>query len=884
MFNSPDFQFYAAGVDGHALASVSPPLLSTLEIEVSSKGKINLAWRAMAQEGIQQLSTGQDIPNFSELHLYEDLWLAPTGTMGRYIATYKEFVGFEYKEPGVMNTESIKKAKWTIKNPKEWKIAVCDWLYRFGLEPGNPEDIHWLELEILNPLPGPLGSIPGDNDETTNVSRRVLWPANLCFKRTSPAKTDPIPGLEYFLPDTHSPLQFAKQWLQDAISNSIALPEPEAKQPNTVEKQPSGVPTGAPGTSHGIDSLARSLTYPDFQATAMYPTPPGGAHILGTGIIATDGFGTAGEYGPNDQTSAETPGVNLTQPPTSMSREPEVLLSGVEATTPAVGIGSGMYDAANDDDLFGEMGGDFSDKEITEADFNFFDEPDLAEIDLNIESGGKEDLATAEDNQASLEGTVNSQTQAEPEKDPEAPLPLKNQTIKNDIPDNIPVYREVEPLKESPNHQEDSEKPPISPPLSPQEIKRILFSERSGESPQHTPIAKPTLLGSRSGYEPVPLQNQIRSSDKKYSLDGRYWFHDADEVQSKSGDHASAIPTVGMPRRSANAAREAPTDADDRNGPKADLDHNSLSSTNSLDISDSNESELDDMLFYTSKQPTSLAGHKRKRNPLDNELSIASPTGRLSPDMGYSASSLSGDNDAFLACFFRHASDWTLAGYFSLNENNIAPVLCKREDIIPIAQLVADQISQSSLEHHISCRTGCDDDNSNMFLTGIIEELETLGQTHKFDLRSYISLDDGNNAPSQQRISQPRPNPAGSMFKLNPPHVQIRRGGSFLEILPPGISFWETFGLQPLKGEKDVIPYCIYPCNMLEGADAFLERMGLTYSSANLGNHSRPMTTNGLVPWSLDSGEKDYTTIMLKLQRVCEALGKSRVCQQGLTE
>ncbi|CUS12969.1 unnamed protein product [Tuber aestivum] len=80
-----------------------------------------------------------------------------------------------------------------------------------------------------------------------------------------------------------------------------------------------------------------------------------------------------------------------------------------------------------------------------------------------------------------------------------------------------------------------------------------------------------------------------------------------------------------------------------------------------------------------------------------------------------------------------------------------------------------------------------------------------------------------------------------AVFKLPPPHVHIHRAESALEILPPALHFWETFGFGPCSGAKNVIAFCLHPDSrsMEEAADAFLERVSGAYESGRYGVHVR---------------------------------------------
>lgn len=80
-----------------------------------------------------------------------------------------------------------------------------------------------------------------------------------------------------------------------------------------------------------------------------------------------------------------------------------------------------------------------------------------------------------------------------------------------------------------------------------------------------------------------------------------------------------------------------------------------------------------------------------------------------------------------------------------------------------------------------------------------------------------------------------------SIFRLKPPHIHIHRAEQALEILPPSLHFWETFGFAPCGGPKNVISFCLHPTSrqMEEAADGFLERVQCAYEGARFGTHVR---------------------------------------------
>ncbi|KAK2831990.1 hypothetical protein FQN49_006963, partial [Arthroderma sp. PD_2] len=368
----------------------------------------------------------------------------------------------------------------------------------------------------------------------------------------------------------------------------------------------------------------------------------------------------------------------------------------------------------------------------------------------------------------------------------------------------------------------------------------------------------------RSRYDPVPFQHELDFSDKKYGVDGRFWFlPGAKNAGQAAGSHGTNIPTIseliptnGKARRAAFPYKET----NRRDSPDSERGSTSTSSSCSISGDDSGQIEVN------KNRHMDPIDYKLRRGDLDDVFSIHSSLQSPGFNVGKPYTILSDlEEDVLLAGLIHPAADWSFAGHFKTFKSTVSPVLCGRDDIVHVAQLLVDQITQSSLEH----KTGltAEHDNEKDIWHSLIDDIETMGQSRRSDLKCYASIGEG--GPNQQRKDAS----SGSIINLRSPHMHIRRGNCSLEVLPTAIHFWETFGLEPLKGKKDIISYCLHPISMQDDANAFLDRLGLTYSGANLGTCSRPGSAKGLVPWSLSQDRLDYTSIMRRLQHICETLG-----------
>lgn len=654
-----------------------------------------------------------------------------------------------------------------------------------------------------------------------------------------------------------APLEFAERWSSDAGSIKAAtgpqnIPVFEEPQPKDEGLSPTRVDHG-----EHLESLSRMAQYPDLQNTNLvYPTPPEGAQANGVHIPALhDAY-------PEDHDLLSPAVAHETKP----IPDPEL--------SPKVDIGTGHYDASDDDDLFGEMNEkDFGSKGITDADFSFFDDPDMDDMadDMPIDQS-QETPQVPHDAIYPKEETDQVHEAPAAIASPEVP---KVETVTRPEEPSVPMKDDPEPADDPMELEEPSpeasQRPPsqtISPPLSPVEIKKILFpgsqtGDRGKLEESHT---------QQGHYQPVTFERKLGAWDQKYGTTGKFFFS-AGSATKPSANNLSEIPTVGLPHRARTSisARSKPVG-------KAIVqpieDGRERDSSDSTEGSSDEDEDSDDLPYEHGSSSVALPQLKRKRVPSESDIqSVASPAiSSVVPDSG---AGVKAENTTFLGNFLSNFSDWTFTGYFSALQIQQLPVLLRREEQIPIAQLLVDQITQSSLDHSLGGKIGLFTlESEGASFTETFDDVTFLGNIQKLDLKGYTSLqEDGTQNPSQSQ--QPTKDMSKSWIsKLSAPHLRVRRGKGYLETLPPAMSFWETFGLEPAHGSKDISAYCIHPQSASQAANVFLDRFGLSYESCNFGTHSRGDEStgfdNGLKTW--DSESPGYSSMMQALLGLCEEL------------
>src|SRR5699024_357068 len=98
-------------------------------------------------------------------------------------------------------------------------------------------------------------------------------------------------------------------------------------------------------------------------------------------------------------------------------------------------------------------------------------------------------------------------------------------------------------IVDTPMGPADESNQTISPPLSPVEVKKILFpfSEPSGPPGRETPKQN------HYHYSPVTFDRKMSDWDRKYGSEGKFRFSAAPAASTNT---PSDIPTIGIPSRS----------------------------------------------------------------------------------------------------------------------------------------------------------------------------------------------------------------------------------------------------------------------------------------------------------------------------------------------
>ena len=829
----------------------SVPALTTLRIQLTAVGKLVISLQTIAQPGLFHLWSPIDSSaGLSALPRGTDLWLSPNGSIARLVSNNAD--NPEPPSPDSLHKHGDPASAFFGAKSREWKSNVLEWLGLFGLPVYGVEREPWVQVEICVPfsthVPGDMNR-QGERIHSAAPLKRILWPARYCFRRTTSDYTTAQGSYS-------SPLDFAKHWcatassMEDKILSVPSSVEERQQQQQRDQQDGLGLSLSHIEPLGEVESLSRAVEYPDFQtASSMYPTPPDAPAAVGVNS--------------NNNISVDTfmedlyPGA--TQRDNRNEQRPDQMPLSDEGAGPVgeLTVGSGMYDMNDDDDLFGEMDNrEFGSRGISDADFSFFDNPSFQAAESGSQCGGGQETgqdgggSEQEAQRAVPEDTVDRVHQArspagiDAEKDGRGKKPVGAHTELNPTTEIVPSSYRVG-------------RQTISPPLSPLGVKRVLFSkEHKGDDDRE-----------HGDYNPVSFKQDHSEWNQKYGAAGKFWFSDEDAPDALDLNDGG-IPVIGLPDKDGKVKKgsvDSFAKANDRSG--------SVSS----DDTDSTVEESD-----TSVTARSL---KRKHSdswPGDSLATLPEKPPAATTDL-YSV--LKTENSIFLGNFLSSFSDWSLMGYFSISSPDLSPALSQKDDQLRVAQLLVGQVTQSSLNHNLDGRISLSDFESDSFSpVTFLQEGDFIVGVERLDMRGYVALHESvadfvaAGEPVPLEASSANDIGKGSISRLDPPHLRLRRGKSYLELLPPAISFWETFGLEPAGQTKDVSAFCIHPRNTLEAVDAFLERLALLYSNCGFGEHTRGSTPEiferGCGSWNVDLfSTSGYAPVLQTLSAMCQNLG-----------
>ncbi|KAH8897086.1 hypothetical protein GQ53DRAFT_679708 [Thozetella sp. PMI_491] len=741
----------------------------------------------------------------------------------------------------------------------QWRTTCSRLLQMRGMSASLLDGCSWLNIHFI---PRKLYDHRTDGRRTPMSTNGPIapWPAVLCFGKTRRSLRKTLPAAEGKNLD---PLGFTRDWLLGAPEREqLSKKKREREAASALE---AGEGEGASLLTSGYSPL--QLRGPANQTTAsaagaMYPTPPGGVQ---PGVTPSfDGTLSSPGNHPTATTMVDADAPANPAPPPQDAFDDNWEGADQKREQQNVAFLEG-------ENLFGDLDEDvFESNELTDADFNFFDEePD----------GDNLDLAALDDIEMS---TGLPETAAEPVLEP-APEPESKPESRPASPQfTKPELKHARSSLIENRQQLNAEnfhtntavgiKRHSSPFNADTVYKRIRASLRG--LPAATPDSKDTNAPPRRGsvFERVEFDPALSLTNKKYQGKGQFNPTLPLDRSKKDGSFDSGGPLASrykkypkelstglgslMAKITGNLEHNSPQhNFMRRDDPPSDADDVSL-------VSDQDDTS------DTSDEPSSpaISGVVRRRAD-DDVISMAASFKDLE--------NATADMPAYGSIDLSRLSipenpELSLAKYFA--DPDPVPFQLSRadEDCITIAQILTEQAVTGDLKLFSPTLWSEPQEVRRTLMSAVRHSMQglryalpkALGSAAECQLRPLIEAQD---VPLLGQPARTAPRPAGqelvrpNIFSIPAPHVEVRRFENKISLLPSAVAFWESLGLGPAEGGKDIVSLCVFPGweGVQSSASDFLDGIRSSYETMKLGTFDRMSTSGGI-----DNGLVPYDTVL----------------------
>ncbi|OBT85638.1 hypothetical protein VE02_05780 [Pseudogymnoascus sp. 03VT05] len=755
------------------------------------------------------------------------------------------------------------------------RSRCLEWLVGKGINRERLENSAWFMVEIyLNQLT--------NNARQGSSEERVLipWPSFLCFRQTDNtlSANDAFGTLS-----TYDPLEFAQTWYagQQDRDATIIRRKKEREAAEAVAK------AQADSEAQDLHSLYSPLALRRSSVAGLvYPTPPDGVqHTVGATPTFDEAVSTPGQQGLPLSTDASS---SLVAKPEADANGPLDIASHADFDFQDTSNGNLFGDAG--DDLFGE------ENDITDADFSFFDEPDIFQGNQDVEMPGQDNTAEVVENKLTLSpkddlnmGDVPEMADVYMGNTDESPV---EESLPPDLSSDTNPARQIEIKTEADLAGPEASADEPSPPLKPEYVFGRLstfdvFSKPLLTKPQED--TSTVILNPAGAFGGVDFKALFASLYQKYGTHGRFIypppkvspntlrakFPTTDyfnrrrrrKLAGKSSivrgvhtgaDHHFLVPgqTINFEQPAQRGSR-SPSQSSDQDDSSDEMDgsfsHNSSSLKRRHQVEDNSESNDDEEI--TSSFQELQVGQADETN--NAALDTVYPFALDSDFVRWSA-----------AMFLAWPNPW--ANEYTLTD----------AEYIAAAQILGDQAISYTLRYPNdgNRHTGSLEGNIKSTYTPDLIRQDVVQAAKKYfkganpqTLSNFLDIQgvprqlaginrlpprpipSSQGSQGSQGSNPSKPNP---IFPLPSPHLQLRRSDSRLSVLPSALPFWDVLGLAPRGNGKHVTSLCVFPkaVGMAESADLFLENIRSAYETRRLGSHERLNTegcVNGLLPIEL---------------------------------
>ncbi|KAK1782169.1 LOW QUALITY PROTEIN: mediator complex subunit 13 C-terminal-domain-containing protein [Copromyces sp. CBS 386.78] len=690
----------------------------------------------------------------------------------------------------------------------------------------------------------------------TNPPQIAPWPSVLCFRKPkidAGADNRPSKALVASVSESLDPVDDARQWCQGfpEREETIAKRKKEKDEREALAAVSRSIADADSKNNQISASSPMALRRPSnggaiAASSAMYPTPPDGIQPLGMASSVETGFAASPANHPQLNAMA---GIDAVM----QNNAPHVQNFGNGWESGDIKREQQAGNLLEGDNMFGDLGEDmFEGNELTDADFNFFDEQ-LNEqpegVGMNL--AAIPELGTAMDLSADTGQPTNSapQTSNRVEEYKPIPQPAPPEFTKPELKHARSTL--AEGSRQQANQESFNRNSTIgikrqSSPFNRETVyKRIKASLRPPPKPPSPTI---TISQRRRGeFEKVDFDPSLSLVNKKYTENGpfNYMIPAVKEMQKARLELQNPLVT-----RVEKPPKEPPTNFG------ALLARIAHGIGGSLTGRDELPSETDDSSWASDRDDSSdesdyapsLAKSGISRRRLDDDvLSTAASFKDLENIVADAPAYGSID---LVRLSHPEVPEFSIAKYFADPEPARLQVSCSDMDFITIAQILTEQVATGSLQIAPKTLSRKSQDVRKTLakagrhsMQGLRKALpRSLADAVECSLKPYADVQD---VPlialaQPQRIQAKPMGPEVSTRNIYPiptPHIEIRRYETPFSMLPTAISFWESLGLSPAKGTKDIVSVCVFPNidGIRDSASAFLQRIRSVYESLKLG-------------------------------------------------
>ena len=665
-----------------------------------------------------------------------------------------------------------------------------------------PADLILIEVSLTDPK--------NQNDSDMSMSRAVgktVWPAHLAF--CSPNVSDGL-GSGKSLPEVttyQDHIASAQEWFLGGKMRADAVNKAQKELEESARRVPS-------------ESKASENEASDIELT---PPSPNVANQDMTGIYPT----------PSDGFPSQTAEVDQQNTPLNSS-DPMSELEPRSAPNKSHRLSSF---GGTDPDL--EM---FGANDLTEADFNFFDEPDIdgqEPVDFDSPASHQFRSPKLTSSKAKAVGTPAGDLQGSPQTSGSKTLQKLEVKPDGTFQESEPTSRE----KARSVQLEPMEPTILSPQAADQQNTALIHNENIDRDVKTEASIIPKNRTSRPTIFEASFRGSFNSAaplsadfDKKYGLRGRYAF-DLHGLSTKEKHDKSPSSPDGWWKKDATQAEDQSSD-DGR--PDSSMDALQWSLRVPADaLSDTDSENFEDLPAAPTVSQKILSGRFNIYNKVDKtgrSEGDKTPTSNMQIYKDPQVDTLQVE-DLSQTSHLRTLASTELFAIFDRREGAILnPFLGRDRIFIQLVQLLVDQVATRCYRADPRAMEVAQqfwEPGSNRMIDGAVH--------HALPLASRLRISDlvarSTNGRSNQQHSK---EDEIDFTKVDPPLVSIQRNATAMDILHTAVDFWEELGLGPAGGRKKVNAVCLYPeRDYLFGVmETFLHEMESTYQACNLGEHN----------------------------------------------